>query len=146
MKLNLKGARTTDPHTSHESAEENREQSETIAERVVDLALAAGNDGITSYEAASRLNINIISVSPVIKPLIDDGFLFRHVIGHKPSGREIYQTRINPDSGQPVTINFHHTIKKKDAVSAESLQTTATARTERRRRERRQGGDRRKSR
>ena len=122
MKLNLKGARKTDPHTSQESAEESKESSQTIAERVANLALDAGNEGITSYEAADALNASIVSVSPVIKPLIEMGILFRKVIGYKKTGKEIYKTRINPISGHSVAINFHHTVAKKlhePAVAAE---------------------------
>jgi DNA-binding transcriptional MocR family regulator len=125
-KLKFNGARKTDPHTSHESAEESKELSETLAERVADLALAAGTAGITSYEAADAMGVSIVSVSPVIKPLIELGLLFRRVIGHKKNGKEIYETRINQSSGHPVAINFHHTVEKKQHGPA----TATVARTE----------------
>lgn len=112
-------ARLTDPHTSHESAEESTDVRSQIAQAITALALEAGNSGITINEATEALpQFKPVSVSPVFKPLVNRSVLVRRVIGRNEKGKDLYETREDPNSHRQVIVHFHHTVAaKKPAAS-----------------------------
>ncbi len=146
-------ARTTDPHTSHESAAASEETHKNIAEHVLRIAAERGGHGLTINEATEALpQFKPWSVSPVFKPLVRQGKLVRRVVGKTARGKDKYETRTDPESNRPVIIHYYfrmvHERKTEAATSVRKParpEKASSPSTERRQRERRQS-DRRKSR
>lgn len=138
-------ARSSDPHTSHESAEASKEKKAKIAEHVLTLAIQRGRHGITINEATYALpQFKPVSVSPVFKPLVNKEKLFRRVIGKTTKGRVKYETRIDPETKCRGIIHYHF-LALPDSERKRPLNTAAAGGMggppsgERRLRERRQG-------
>lgn len=149
-------ARNMDPHTSHESAEASKETHNKIAECVLSLAIARGRHGLTINEATDALpQFKAVSVSPVFRPLFNQGKLGRRVIGKTAKDQDKYETRVDPRTNCPGIIHYHFQVVM-DAEPTASAEVVLPARkppasigrstpaTERRLRQRRQR-DRRKS-
>jgi predicted ArsR family transcriptional regulator len=62
-------ARATDPATSHEAA--SKVDARTLSERVLECLRKHGAG--TAHDIAQRLGISLVSVSPRMRPLVEDG-------------------------------------------------------------------------
>ncbi len=122
------GARTTDPLTSHASAESSGKLRGKIAQAILDLAEQAGKNGITINEATAALpQFKAVSISPIFKPLVRSGKLVRRLIGRTemspkwPRGKEIFQTRLDPSSNRECVLHFHPSVEssKKPPAAAD---------------------------
>jgi hypothetical protein len=110
--------------TSHQSHENSGESRGNIAGAIESLALQAGANGITINEATTALpQFKAVSVSPVFKPLVKSGKLFRRIIGRTepsekwPNGKDILQTRFDPTTNRECVLHFHHSVDKKPPTS-----------------------------
>jgi len=118
------GARSTDPITSHESAETSGELRGKIANAILDFALQAGSKGVTINEATAALpQFKAVSISPIFKPLVKAEKLVRKVIGRTdpserwPKGKEVYETRVDPSTNKKCIVHFHHAVVAKKPTS-----------------------------
>jgi hypothetical protein len=112
-------ARNTDPLTSHEALDDT-DFRVRISEDILRIALEAGAKGITINECAERLpDYKAWSISPMFAPLVRKGLLVRRVIGitepsrRWPNGKEVQETRVDPETHKPCTVNYHHSFALK---------------------------------
>jgi DNA-binding MarR family transcriptional regulator len=94
-------ARRLDPHTSHDAAASVKV---TDLEAVVLYALKdIGTEGATSHEVADHVGMDLVTISPRLKPLEKKGLVRRNLLpGWLDTGRLVYQTRPGKSGRQSV--------------------------------------------
>ena len=73
MQIEMVLARNTDPETSHIGANSIRAHVPTLESMVLDFLKSRGDTGATTEEIALALNLDRVTISPRMKPLMTKG-------------------------------------------------------------------------
>lgn len=82
-------ARSTDPTTSHQAAFDFSSKVTAIEQRILDELRGLGRGGLTTHALAAVLGLELVTVSPRMKPLVE-----KHLVrdsgrrAESPSGRK----------------------------------------------------------
>lgn len=87
--MTLALARRADPATSHQAAFAFDKSAAGIEQRILDELCGLGRGGMTTHALAAVLNLELVTVSPRMKPLEDQGKVRRSGrYAESPSGRK----------------------------------------------------------
>jgi predicted ArsR family transcriptional regulator len=68
-------ARSSDPTTSHQAAFEFDAKVTAIEQRILDELRGLGRGGLTSHALAAVLGLELVTVSPRLRPLVTKGLV-----------------------------------------------------------------------
>lgn len=97
-------ARRTDPDSAHEGAR--TVPSGELMLKVLDALKRMGDRGGTAEEVADHLGIDLQSITPRFKPLIEMKMIYREIVGYSDKGNPRYRTRPGK-SGVGRNIHWH---------------------------------------